>query len=310
MKKLLLLAILLVFSCSSDHENQYERPIVIYTDPIDPTPDGNGDNSNSLPEWTSIPDINFENELISQGIDDVVDGRVLTANISSLINLKLEHTNISDATGIENFVSLEFLSMWDNPITTIDVTKNIALKILGLGECPLNTVDLSKNTELIEIDFQGDSSRNNDESYPYGKTLGMTSLDLRHNLKMEKIFIWCNRLTSLDVTMLSNLTTLWLGNSSSGPTGGNYIKRLDLTGNPKLETFIAEGGSYEYIDARGAGASNPWTIMKNVALNRNAALTSVKVSKLAYINQVNTVTNQNATGNIRWRYDAHTILSE
>ena len=54
-------------------------------------------------QYTSIPDQNFEQALIDFGYDDVIDGKVLTANINSVDSLNLIDKNISDLTGVEAF---------------------------------------------------------------------------------------------------------------------------------------------------------------------------------------------------------------
>ena len=310
-KSLYLLAIILLTGCSTGESPVDPKPIAVADAPLPPDPVNNNppptvDYSN-LPEWTLIPDSNFEKELIRQSVDDIADGRVLTSKVSRLNWIKLEHAGITNTTGIENFLSLEFLSLWDNPIKTVDVSHNVLLKILGLGETHLETVDLSKNTELVELDFQGNSDRNNDALYPWGKTLGFTSIDFSHNTKLERIYLMCNRLTSLNVRMLPKLTNLWLGVSFTGRTGGNYIKTIDLTGNPVLNTFIAAGGTFEYIDARNANSAG--NIMTNAVFKNNPDLAKIRVTNLSLIKTVNAIPRPGGERE-PWYYDAHTILFE
>ena len=312
MKKLLLLSAIILLSACDPGEIPVDptpKPVTdapLPPDPIIDTPVPTINLSN-LPEWTLIPDQKFENALISQGIDDIPDGRVLTSKISTLKVLKVEHAGVTNTTGLENFLSLEFLSLWDNPITSIDITHNVLLKILGLSETYLETIDLSKNTELYSVEFQGNSDRNEDSSYAWGKTRGFTSLDFSHNLKLQRIYVQCNRLTSLNVRMLPKLTDLWIGSSHTGRTGGNYIKTIDLTGNPYLSTFIAEGGTFEYIDARNANSAG--NIMVNVNLTNNPDLTKVRVTNLSLIKSVNAIP-RSANQRAPWYYDAHTVLFE
>ena len=324
----ILLAILIT-SCDPEDgmvfTDNSNNPVVIITPPvvIDYTLPPTQAELNALPGWTNTPDPAFEQVLIDRGFDDVLDGRVLTSKISTITGLErpdgtrqseygrmFEHKNIQNTTGIENFIGLQFISFWDNPITSIDLSNLKRLKILGLSECPLESLDISNNQELIELAIQGNSDRISDPTYPYGKTLGLTSINFSNNLKLERFYASCNRLEYLDVTMLPKLTDLWLGSSDDAPTGGNYIKTLDLTQNPWLTTLIAKGGAYEYIDTRGAGRYSPETITRNVNIKNNAALRNVKVSNLAYLNQVNRYTNPNATGYVIWKYDSTTSLSE
>ena len=84
-------------------------------------------------QYTSIPDQNFEQALIDFGYDDVIDGKVLTANINSVDSLFLYRKNISDLTGIEDFIALSFLNCSSNQLTNLDVSQNTALTGLDCG---------------------------------------------------------------------------------------------------------------------------------------------------------------------------------
>jgi len=75
---------------------------------------------------TLIPDTNFELALIELGYDDVLDGSVLTSAISALTSINLDSKNISDLSGIEDFISLTEFSCYNNQLTTIDLSHNIA----------------------------------------------------------------------------------------------------------------------------------------------------------------------------------------
>ena len=129
MKKLLLLSIITILfaSCNPEEitpnqpqENPQNTDAPLPPDPVSTTPPPTVNFSN-LPEWTTIPDANFENALINKGIDDVFDGKVLTTKVSHLTTLKIEHAGITNTKGIESFLSLEVLSFWDNNFTTIDL---------------------------------------------------------------------------------------------------------------------------------------------------------------------------------------------
>lgn len=234
-----------------------------------------------LPEWTKIPDSIFEKSLINQGIDDVADGKVLTSKVSTLKFFRMEHTHVKDITGIESFVSLETLFLWQNDFTNIDVSHNTKLKILGLSECPINSIDLSKNTELVEIDFQHDSQRAKDSTYPFGKTIGLTSLNLTNNTKMERIYVWLNRLTSIDVSMCSNLTDLWISGGYEDKGSGNPIENLDLTHNPKFNVLVATNCNLKSLNIKGTANNG---VPRTCTTKGNPLLTQIKVNNVAAIN--------------------------
>ena len=235
-----------------------------------------------LPEWTKIPDDKFEKSLISQGIDDIADGKVLTSKVSSLKFFRMEHTHVKDITGIESFISLETLFLWQNDFTKIDVSHNTKLKILGLSECPINSIDLSKNTELVEIDFQHDSQRANDSTYPFGKTIGLTSLDLTYNTKMERIYVWSNRLTSLDISMCPNLTDLWISGGYEDKGSGNPIESIDLSRNPKFNVLVASNCKLKTLNIKGTANNG---VPRTCITKGNPLLTQIKVNSVDAINK-------------------------
>lgn len=100
---------------------------------------------------TSIPDSNFEQALVDLGIDSdgIVNGQVLTSNIENVISLNLRYKNISDLTGIEDFISLEDLNVFGNHLSTLSMTNNTALMTLDASVNPLNSIDLSNNILLV-----------------------------------------------------------------------------------------------------------------------------------------------------------------
>ena len=286
MKKLLLLsAIILLTSCDPGEIPHY--PIIdnkVPTTPTaSPTPtDPTIPTDPMLPEWTDMPDQNFEKALIKQGYDDVVDGKVLTSNISGINKIYLEHANIENTKGIENFISLEFLSFWDNPFTSIDVSHNVKLKIFGISECPVSTIDLSKNIELEEIAFQHNTVGVNDPNYPFGRTVGLTSLDLSHNVKLKRIYLMMNRLKSLDVSMLPELTDLWLGNSDANePTNvGNKIKTIDISKNFRLDNIHVSDLGLMDLNIKNTPNNG---IPRRFTVNHNPDLLEIKVKSIEAI---------------------------
>jgi hypothetical protein len=279
MKYFLLILIISLAACSPDklpNDTIITPPLVVTPPPIVTPP-------LSLPEWTQIPDAIFEKSLVDLGIDDALDGKVLTSKVSGLTTLRLEHMRIKDITGIQSFIALENLFLWDNDFTTIDLSQNTKLKILGLSECPLDKVDLSKNTELVEIDFQNDNKRIDDPTYPYGKTLGIKELDLTYNTKMERIYIWMTRITTLDVSMCPRLDNLWIGL-------GHHIKRLDLSKNPMLDVLVADRGELEYLNIKGTNNNG---VPRTCNTQYNPNLKEILVTSVSRINTWrNTTINQ------------------
>ncbi len=92
---------------------------------------------------TYVPDDNFEQALIALGLDDILDDYVPTPGISQVEELDIDYKNITDLTGIEDFVSLQILDCSNNTISTLDLSDNPYLSKLYLNENALTGLDIS-----------------------------------------------------------------------------------------------------------------------------------------------------------------------
>jgi len=131
-----------------------------------------------------VPDDNFEQHLINEGYDNLLDDYVITSNINTVTFLDLSDKNISDLTGIEDFTALTELVCWENQLTNLDVSQNTALIELRCSFNQLTSLDLSNNTALT---FLGCSFNH------------LTSLDVSTNTALTSLSCAYNQLTSLDV---------------------------------------------------------------------------------------------------------------
>mgnify|MGYP003315903355 CR=1 FL=1 len=77
-------------------------------------------------DLTYVPDDAFEAYLEENGLGDGVffNDYVLTENIVSITYLSMTNQNISDLTGIENFINLESLYLMGNNLSTINISNN------------------------------------------------------------------------------------------------------------------------------------------------------------------------------------------
>ena len=94
---------------------------------------------------TYVPDDNFEQALINLGYDNALDDYVTTANISTVTSLDVNSQNISDLTGIEDFIALEYLFCYNNQLTNLNVSNNPALHHLYCFGNLLTTLDVSNS---------------------------------------------------------------------------------------------------------------------------------------------------------------------
>ena len=85
-------------------------------------------------ELVTITDENFEELLISQGIDSdgIVNQQMLKTDAEKVTKLSLYGANINTLDGIEAFINLRRLIADANNLTTIDLSNNVLLDTISL----------------------------------------------------------------------------------------------------------------------------------------------------------------------------------
>ena len=96
----------------------------------------------SFSQFTYVPDDNFEQALINLGVDSVIDDYVYTASIDTVTVLYVNNKNISDLSGIEDFISLRELFCYTNQITILDLSNNSQLFEVSCGSNDLSYINL------------------------------------------------------------------------------------------------------------------------------------------------------------------------
>jgi len=178
-------------------------------------------------QLTLIPDANFEQALINLGYDTgVPDGKVPTANISSVTDLNVSSKNISDLTGIQDFIALTELGCDDNQLTSLDVSANTALTNLYCYCNQLTSLDVSENTALTDLNCA------------YNQ---LSILDISANTALSYLDCAFNQLTSLDVKNGNNTNVI----------------DFDATYNPSLSCIYVDDKTQTYLLAwyKDAGAT-------------------------------------------------------
>jgi Leucine-rich repeat (LRR) protein len=155
--------------------------------------------------YTLIPDSNFEDKLISLGIDnDGKNGKVTTANITSLTSLEVSNSNITSLTGIEGFTSLTYLDCSGNSLTALNIDKNTFLTDLYCNINKLTTIDVSKNFVLNKLNVSENT---------------LTTLDVSKNIGLTEINCYKNSLTSLNLKNSNNINMkrMYFANLAQNP---------------------------------------------------------------------------------------------
>jgi len=220
--------------------------------------------NNAFAQLTFIPDNNFEQYLIDEGIDSdaTINGEVLTSDVAGVTILDIKDYTISNFEGLESFTSLKEFSLTSNLASTIENIKfgsGAELTTVFILEAPgLSGINVDDNTNLTSLQVV---------------TLGDNFYDIyvKNNTKLTHLSLGNNALEFLDVTNNIELKTLLLD--------GNPIGNIDVSKNTNLETlFCRDCTLLTAVDLDdGSGSTN----LNSVLLTGCPELLCIKVDNIA-----------------------------
>ncbi|MBZ4035950.1 T9SS type A sorting domain-containing protein [Flavobacterium sp. 17A] len=236
-------------------------------------------------QYTLIPDLNFEKNLIALGIDSgTTDGKVLTSSISTLTSLNISGNGndlIKDLTGIEDFKALTLLICQYQRLTTLNLTTNTALVILNCQNNLLTSLDISKNPALTTIICNNNNLTNLDISEKLGLTNlqcgynKLTSLDISKNTALITLKCEKNLLTSIDVTKHTALITL--------DCSKNLLTNLDASKNTALTSLYCQDNSLTSVNIKnGNNKAFYWNFIHHLSFYGNKDLKCITVDDPVY----------------------------
>jgi len=166
----------------------------------------------------NIPDANFKNALLNHNpvIDTNGDGEIQVSeaeNFDSILNVNSQ--NISDLTGIEFFINIDFLLCSENQLTQLDLSQNLNLTLLSVSNNLLTSLNITNNHQLFELNCNNnqltslDTSQNENLQYLRCFNNLLSSLDISQNLLLIELFAWENQLSTLDVSQNADLELLY-----------------------------------------------------------------------------------------------------
>jgi len=230
-------------------------------------------------QFTSIPDANFEQELINLGYDTgSPNGTVLTANINTITSLDVDFKNISDLTGIEDFSALTSLWCQSNLLTNLNVSQNTSLINLSCHLNQITSLDITQNTALTFLRCQFNLLTSLDVTQNTALTFldvlhnQITSLDLSQNTVLEELICFENQLSSLDLTQNIVLTAL--------TCKSNLLNSLDLSQNTSLTWLDFANNQLTCLNLKNGNNSN-LTLYNGIG---NPNLTCIEVDNVPYSN--------------------------
>lgn len=250
-------------------------------------------------QYTLIPDANFEKKLIALKIDSgIADGKVPTNSINKLTYLDVSNSSITDLSGIEDFVALTTLTVTDNKISTLNVSKNTLLKVLNCSWNSIPALDLSNNLSLNELRCSSnkltslDVTKNPNLTNLHCDNNEIVTLDLSKNIKLNVLTCTTNKFTTIDTSNNPELSIF--------ECYQNQLTSLDLSKNPKLyrlncynirtlKTLNLSGNPLLYdLDCS-------YTSIESLDLSKNPGLKILKSNNILPLKEVNLQNGKNTT---------------
>jgi len=183
-----------------------------------------------------FPDEVFRAKVYS-AIGKTAPAPILDSDVSGITYLDVQPNSlvsiISDLSGIEYFTALETLKCWNNKLTVLDVSSNIALTTLICDHNELTTLDVSKNTNLTYLGCHNNyltaldvSSNTKLTDLSCNSNYNLSTLDISKNTRLRNLDCRYTKLTELDVSNNTGLTELVCGH--------NELTALDVSKNTAL----------------------------------------------------------------------------
>ena len=205
-----------------------------------------------------IPDPVFKSDILSKSYDLNNDGELQESEAKGIFSLSSVDLDIETLTGVETFENLSTLKVYNNNLTSLDLSENTNLKVL---ECQGNMIsDLQLGGELEFLNC----SNNNLESMILASTPFLRILLCRGN---QLTYLETSSLISLEGldASFNNLSSIFLDNNVS-------LINLDLSDNDLDTLNITENEDLKYFDC-----SN--NLIPSLDLSQNSLLIEAYLSQ-------------------------------
>jgi Leucine-rich repeat (LRR) protein len=248
----------------------------------------------------------------SMGNGAANDDYVFTNRINTVTNLQVPGLSISDMSGIEDFAALKLLYIYQNQLTSINVSQNVLLEefaafdnaIIGSLDFTSNTalsklylrdnqitdISVINNTLLTILQLTNNSNINlldvsnniNLEKLQVGGT-NISNLNIETNVLLSTLNIWGTGLTTLNIS--KNILLEYLS------TGSTQIPTIDLSQNTILKQIQTGYGALSSIDLSNAPLLELFYLhsstLKNIDLSGNPNLIDVNLVGNSLLESVN-----------------------
>lgn len=199
----------------------------------------------------NIPDANFKAKLLEASstspiakdingnpiaIDINDDNEIQTDEALNIYRLNISNIYLADVTGLEAFINLTELRLFNTDLPILDISQLNNLTYLRSYNNPISNLDLSQNINLLELRLESTNLDNLNLSFCTNlTTLWLTdnnfnSIDVSQNLNLEVLNLGANNLDSIDLTQNLNLVDLDIS--------FNNITSIDLSQNGSLIRLV------------------------------------------------------------------------
>lgn len=233
---------------------------------------------------TNFPDEALRTELSKKTYDKDGDGVLSGNELSTKKEIKLYYLKtLSDLTGLEHFVNLKTLHIYQGALTAIDTKGLVNLESLEISRVSsLTSVDVSKNEKLTRLKIYDAANISSLSLTPTIKTLDLDKTPLIKELNVKPLTdlrlltLGGLGITDLDISGLKSLTQLYIG-SGDGLSTLTPLKSLIISDCSSLESFMCNHQSIETLEINGLDA------LKNAYINYCQNLTTLEVKNCAIL---------------------------
>lgn len=213
--------------------------------------------SNAFSQIVNIPDVNFKAYLVgNSAINTNADSEIQVSEANTFTGtINCSNLNISNLSGIEEFINITTLRCNNNQLTNLNIIYNEFLVFLDCSFNQITSLDVSQNLFLEDLFCVANQvtslnvSQNLDLKRLYVYNNLLTNIDVSQNILLYDLRCFNNSITSLNLDANPDiLTFLCLNNqltSLSVQNGNNgQINWVDFTGNPNLTCILVDDATY------------------------------------------------------------------
>ncbi|SHL38482.1 hypothetical protein SAMN05444266_103153 [Chitinophaga jiangningensis] len=233
-----------------------------------------------LAQVVRIPDENFKNAIIDQGVDTNGDGQIQVSEAQKVTELYVTKSNVTSLEGIKSFTNLVDFGFGENQVKACDVSGLKQLKFLYGFDNQLESINTKGCDNLVNISCHKNKLKRVEIAHlkklailSIGWNL-VTKLDFSNNPEMEELEANDNQLREINVANCPKMVNLWV-------TRNQIDHHLDLRHMTNLVALRADFNQIPSVDIRGLSKLAVCFIDKNRITTLNLSGT-VSLQKLMW----------------------------